>query len=213
MALVAPSILSANFNELLKEVQSVQTAPFLHIDVMDGHFVPNITIGPMVYKNLKKEVDMIFDVHLMIADPLQYAKSFIDAGADYLTFHYETCDNIDEAIQSIQSLGAKAGISIKPNTPIETLKPYLDQLDLILVMSVEPGFGGQAFMPSALEKIAYLAMQKKENNYHYLIEIDGGMNKETAKLAVEHGCEIIVAGTYIFQSENRVQVIKELSLL
>lgn len=213
MALVAPSILSANFNELLKEVQSVQTAPFLHIDVMDGHFVPNITIGPMVYKNLKKEVDMIFDVHLMIADPLQYAKSFIDAGADYLTFHYETCDNIPEAIQTIHSLGAKAGISIKPNTPVEELKPYLNQLDLILVMSVEPGFGGQAFMFSALEKIAYLAKQKEENSYHYLIEVDGGMNQETAKLAVEHGCEVIVAGTYIFQSKDRVQTIKELSLL
>ena len=210
MAIIAPSILSADFNKLLEEVNSVSNAKFLHIDVMDGCFVPNISLGALVYKNLKGKVDMVFDVHLMICDPIKYAKDFISAGADYLTFHYEAVSDVLETIKYIKSLGAKVGISIKPNTDVRVLDKYLAYLDLILVMSVEPGFGGQAFMPNSLPKIKYLKDMKDQNNYKYLIEIDGGINLETAKLAVDNGCEILVAGSFIFKSKDRINLIKEL---
>lgn len=210
MAIVAPSILSANFNYLLAEVKSVSSAEFLHIDVMDGHFVPNISIGALVYKNLKTEIDMVMDVHLMISDPVKYAKDFVEAGADYLTFHYEAVDDVLGTIKYIKSLGVKVGISIKPNTKVEVLDEYLNELDLILIMSVEPGFGGQKFMPSSIDKIAYLKKQRDINDYLYLIEVDGGINLETAKMTVAAGVDILVAGTSIYKSENRDKAIKEL---
>jgi len=210
MAIVAPSILSANFNNLLAEVKSVSSAEFLHIDVMDGHFVPNISIGALVYKHLKAEVDMVMDVHLMIADPVKYAKDFVEAGADYLTFHYEAVSDVLGTIKYIKSLGVKVGISIKPNTKVEVLDEYLNELDLILVMSVEPGFGGQKFIETSLAKIEYLRKQRDENDYLYLIEVDGGINLETGKLAVDAGVDILVAGTSIFKSKNREKIIKEL---
>jgi len=210
--IVAPSILSADFSKLLDEVREVTDfgAEFLHIDVMDGHFVPNITMGPVIYQSLKKKVNAIFDVHLMITDPLKYAKSFVDAGADIITFHYEAVDDVLSTIAEIKKLNVKVGISIKPNTDVEVLKEYLPYLDLILVMSVEPGFGGQKFMPVALGKIAYLAEKKKKMKYKYLIQVDGGINIETAKLCKDAGCEVVVAGTYIFKSQNRAETIKEL---
>lgn len=210
MAIVAPSILSANFNNLLAEVKSVSSAEFLHIDVMDGHFVPNISIGALVYKHLKAEVDMVMDVHLMIADPVKYAKVFVEAGADYLTFHYEAVSDVLGTIKYIKSLGVKVGISIKPNTKVEVLDEYLNELDLILVMSVEPGFGGQKFIETSLAKIEYLRKQRDENDYLYLIEVDGGINLETGKLAVDAGVDILVAGTSVFKSKNREKIIKEL---
>ena len=213
--IVAPSILSADFSKLLQEVKEVQEygAKFLHIDVMGGHFVPNITMGPVVYKDLKGKVDLVFDVHLMISDPLKYAKDFVAAGADYITFHYEAVEDKMEAIEAIKKLGVKVGISIKPNTSVEVLYQILPYLDLVLVMSVEPGFGGQKFMSNALDKIAYLAAQKKQYNYSYLIQVDGGINKETAQLCQKAGCEVVVAGTYIFESDDRQGAIKGLLAL
>lgn len=213
MAIVAPSILSADFNNLLEEVLSVSSAEFLHVDVMDGNFVPNISLGALVYKNLKGNVDMVFDVHLMISDPVKYAKDFVESGADYLTFHYEAVNDVLKTIEYYKSLGVKVGISIKPNTDVRVLDSYLEYLDLILIMSVEPGFGGQKFIDSALDKIKYLYDKKKANGYTYLIEVDGGINEETSKLVVNAGCDVLVAGTYIFKSHNRKKLIKELKEL
>ncbi|MBO4667839.1 MAG: ribulose-phosphate 3-epimerase [Bacilli bacterium] len=210
---VAPSILSANFNNLIEEIKSCKGALFIHVDVMDGHFVPNITIGACVIKNLKKETDKILDVHLMITDPYKYAIDFAKAGADIITFHYESDSDVMETIKLIKSYGVKVGLSIKPKTDVSVLLPYLKDLDLVLVMSVEPGFGGQSFIPSALDKIKTLARLKKEEGYSYLIEVDGGINRETAKMVADCGNEVVVAGTYIFKSDNREEVIKYLNSL
>ncbi len=216
MIKVAPSILAANFNNLLDEVKSVESADYLHIDVMDGHFVPNISLGACVYKNLKGKVDLVFDVHLMIKDPRKYALDFIKAGADILTFHYEaleTKEEIHELIDFIHSNNTKVGISIKPNTKVEVLDEFLDKIDLVLVMSVEPGFGGQSFIPSALDKISYLKNKKINENKKYEIEVDGGINKETSKLCVNAGVEVLVAGTYIYNNKDRKQLIEEMQNL
>lgn len=210
--IVAPSILSANFSNLLKEVKDVEKcgAAFLHIDVMDGHFVPNITMGPVVYKDLREKTDIIFDVHLMIDDPNKYAETFINAGADVLTFHYEAVKNPKKIISYIKSFGIKAGISIKPNTDVNVLDDLLSDVDLVLIMSVEPGFGGQKFIDTALDKIKYLSNLKTEKGYDYLIEVDGGINYETASLCAEAGCDVVVAGTYIFTNPDRNKIIKDL---
>lgn len=212
MAIVAPSILSADFSKLLEEVQEVNKygAEFLHVDVMDGHFVPNISLGPVVYKSLKQKTDMIFDVHIMISEPLKYAKAFVDAGADILTFHYEATNDVAGLIRHIHDLGIKAGISIKPATDIRVLEPFLSEIDLVLVMSVEPGFGGQVFMENSLEKLQFLQAKKKIHNYTYLIEVDGGINQETGALCVAHGAEVLVAGSYIFQHKNRKEAVEGL---
>lgn len=210
--IVAPSILSANFSNLLKEVKDVEKcgAAFLHIDVMDGHFVPNITMGPVIYKDLREKTDIIFDVHLMIDDPNKYAEAFINAGADVLTFHYEAVKNPKKIISYIKSYGIKAGISIKPNTDVNVLDDLLSEVDLVLIMSVEPGFGGQKFIDTALDKIKYLSNLKTERGYSYLIEVDGGINYETASLCAEAGCDVVVAGTYIFTNPDRNKIIKDL---
>ena len=216
MIKVAPSILAANFNNLFDEVKSVESADYLHIDVMDGHFVPNISLGACVYKGLKNKVDLVFDVHLMIKDPRKYALDFIKAGADILTFHYEaleTKEEIHELIDFIHSNNTKVGISIKPNTKVEVLDEFLDKIDLVLVMSVEPGFGGQSFIPSALDKISYLKNKKINENKKYEIEVDGGINKETSKLCVNAGVEVLVAGTYIYNNKDRKQLIEEMQNL
>ena len=216
MAKVAPSILSANFGNLSYDVKRIVDAgcEFLHFDVMDGHFVPNISFGATILKDINS-FDIIYDVHLMISDPLKYAIDFQKAGADYITFHYEAVlkEDIPKVINHIKSLGVKVGISIKPNTSVEVLDPYLADLDLVLVMSVEPGFGGQKFMENSLSKIQYLSNKKKENNYKYLIEVDGGINQDTSVLAVKAGAEVLVAGTYVFKSNDLEKTVEGLKKL
>ena len=214
---VAPSILSADFSKLGEEIHLVESlgAEFLHFDVMDGHFVNNISFGVPVLKSISHTHKMINDVHIMISDPLKYAESFIKAGAQFLTFHYEACKDeheVHEVIHLIHELGAKAGLSIKPNTNVEAVLPFLNHLDLVLIMSVEPGFGGQSFMPNALDKIAYLRKVIDERGLNSFIEVDGGINNETAKLCKEAGVDILVAGSYLFGQKDikeRIRLLKE----
>lgn len=206
---VSPSILSANFNDLYNDVKDLKKmgCDYLHIDVMDGHFVPNISFGPVVYQGLKGKLDMIFDVHLMIANPRFYAERFIEAGADIITFHLEAVDDCHEMIKYLKKLGVKVGMSIKPNTAVSSLEAYLPLIDIVLVMSVEPGFGGQVFKRTAIDKIKELNQLRKDHKYSYLIEVDGGINLENALECKKAGCDIVVAGTYIFKSKNRKKTI------
>ena len=212
MMFVAPSILSADFSSLKDEIKTVENEiQYLHIDVMDGHFVPNITIGAPVVKMLRPHFpNLVFDTHLMISHPLQYAKDFKDAGCDILTFHLESSDDPNEVISLIKKMEMKVGISIKPATNVEALIPYLSLVDLVLIMSVEPGFGGQKFMDRALNKISFLKEYKEKNNLNYLIEVDGGIDNETALLVKNAGCEIVVSGSYIFKNVDRKNAIKSI---
>ena len=205
--IVAPSILSADFNNLKKEMDVVEQAgaEWLHFDVMDGHFVPNISFGIPVLKSIAHSHNMVNDVHIMISDPLKYASEFIKSGAEYLTFHYEACkddEEVQKVIDLIHSLNGKAGLSIKPKTDVKVVDKFLKDLDLLLVMSVEPGFGGQSFMPNALEKISHLRNEIDRNGYKCLVEVDGGINDETGKLCKEAGVDVLVAGSYLFGHED-----------
>jgi len=202
MALIAPSILSADFNNLEQDIKAISSADYVHIDVMDGQFVPNITIGPVVIKNLKKITNLPLDVHLMIVNPENFIQDFRNAGADIITVHYEASNHLDRLINQIKASGAKAGVSINPATPVENIFPVLGMVDLVLIMSVNPGFGGQKFIEYTLEKVRTLKNKIKELGLQTLIEIDGGVTIENAKAITEAGVDILVAGSTIFNSKN-----------
>lgn len=212
MVKIAPSLLSANFACLKEEIEKIERAEWIHYDVMDGHFVPNISFGYSILNDVSKVTNKFLDVHLMISDPEKYVDNFIDSNASLIVFHYEAIatDNINKLIEHIKSRNVKVGIAIKPATSVEVLKPFLNQLDLILVMSVEPGFGGQKFNDCALEKISWLSQYRKDNNYNYLIEVDGGINNETANLCKEAGVDVLVAGSYVFNSDDCSKAIESL---
>ena len=201
---ISPSILSADFSQLGNEIKRLEEggADLIHVDVMDGHFVPNLTIGPPVIKALKKNCSIKFDVHLMISPVHKYIDAYADAGADIITFHPEATDDLSASIKRIKDFGKKVGVSLNPETSVSVIRDYLDQIDLVLIMSVNPGFGGQKFMPEVLEKIRELKNIQKENNTDFDIEIDGGINFENSKMAIEAGANILVSGTTIFKSNN-----------
>lgn len=200
--IIAPSILSADFGKLADSIEVVNEAEWLHVDVMDGHFVPNISLGPVVVKGLRKYTSQVLDTHLMISDPLKYAKEFVNAGSDRITFHIETVDDPKYVIDMLHEMNVAVGVSIKPKTSVKAIKSVLPFIDQVLVMSVEPGFGGQTFMPSALDKIKELAMLKKTMNPNLLIAVDGGINAETGQACKEAGANVLIAGSYIFKAAD-----------
>ena len=206
---ISPSLLSANFGNLDNDVKMLNNslADMIHIDVMDGVFVPNISFGFPVMKPVRKATSKVLDVHLMIVEPEKYVKRFAEAGADYVTFHHEACVDPKVVVAEIKSAGAKAGVSVKPATPVEEVFPYLAELDMVLVMSVEPGFGGQSFMPHSLDKVRALRKEISEKGYNCLIEIDGGITPNNAGEVFGVGVDVIVAGSSVFNSENPEQAI------
>tara|TARA_B100001248_G_C27391864_1_gene462878 strand:- start:1418 stop:2089 length:672 start_codon:yes stop_codon:yes gene_type:complete len=208
---ISPSILSADFTNMKKDLLSCERggANFIHMDVMDGHFVPNISFGVPVIRSLRAASALPFDTHLMIENPEQYAEAFIDAGSNYLTFHVEASQNPKSLLQFIRSKGAKAGLSLRPSTHLKELIPYLREVDLILVMTVEPGFGGQEFMESQLGKIQELHTLREKHELEFFISVDGGINLQTGRLAVDAGADCLVAGSFVFKN-NAVSALQEL---
>ena len=201
---ISPSILSADFSQLGNEIKRLEDggADMIHVDVMDGHFVPNLTIGPPVIKTLRNYTKLPFDVHLMIAPVHKYIKNYAEAGADIITIHPEATDNLKESINHIKELGKKVGVSLNPNTKIDIIKEFFSEINLILIMSVHPGFGGQKFIPEVLIKIKELKKIKDQQNFNFDIEVDGGINFDNSKLAIEAGANILVSGTTIFKNNN-----------
>ena len=201
---ISPSILSADFSQLGNEIKRLEEggADLIHIDVMDGHFVPNLTIGPPVIKELKKNCSILFDVHLMISPVHKYIEAYSNAGADIITIHPEATEDLSASISKIKELKKKVGVSLNPETKVNIIKDYLSQIDLVLIMSVNPGFGGQKFMPEVLDKIKELKKIQEDRNIDFDIEIDGGINFENSKVAIEAGANILVSGTTVFKSNS-----------
>ena len=211
---ISPSILSADFSQLGIEIKRLEEggADMIHVDVMDGHFVPNLTIGPPVIKALRKHCSLKFDVHLMISPVHKYIEAYADAGADIITIHPEATQNLGESIKTLKDLKKKVGVSLNPESKIELITEFLDQIDLVLIMSVNPGFGGQKFMPEVLDKIKQLKKIQQEKNLNFDIEIDGGINFENCKIAIDAGANILVSGTTVFKS-NGGDIKKNIDLL
>jgi ribulose-phosphate 3-epimerase len=212
MVKIAPSLLSADFSNLTKDISIIEDAgaEYLHIDVMDGVFVPNISIGPVVVECIRPISNMVFDVHLMITKPERYVDSFIKAGADYITIHLEATDKVEETIDYIKSCGIKASVSIKPKTPAAKIAHLIKKLDMVLVMSVEPGFGGQSFMPESLDKIAEIRKLINEKNPACELEVDGGINTQNINSVVKAGANVIVAGSSVFNAPDPGEAVKKL---
>ena len=212
MLKIAPSILAADFSKLAEEVKCVDSlgADYIHIDVMDGHFVPNITLGPGIVKCLRPHTELPFDVHLMIENPDQYIKDFKEAGADIITVHVEACRHLHRTLQLIKQYEMQCGVVLKPHKPLEMIKNVLQEVDWILIMSVNPGFGGQTFIPDSLNKIATLNQWRQEQNLSYVIEVDGGVNEETARLCEEAGADVVVAGSAVFNAVDRQLAIQKI---
>ena len=211
---ISPSILSADFSQLGNEIKRLEEggADMIHVDVMDGHFVPNLTIGPPVIKALRKHCSLKFDVHLMISPVHKYIEAYADAGADIITIHPEATQSLADSIKVIKNLNKKVGVSLNPESKIELITEFLDQIDLVLIMSVNPGFGGQKFMPEVLDKIKQLKKIQQEKNLNFDIEIDGGINFENCKIAIDAGANILVSGTTVFKS-NDGDIKKNIDLL
>ncbi len=212
MIKISPSVLACDFSRLGAEAKKVEEggAEYLHLDVMDGHFVPNISFGAPVISSIRSLTNLFFDVHLMISNPLKYIDDFKKAGADLITFHIESDSPVEETLDKIHAVGCKTGLSIKPATPASAVFPYLDKIDMVLVMTVEPGFGGQSFMFDTMDKVTAIREEINRRNLATDIEVDGGINPETVKVAAKAGANVFVAGSAVFKAENPAQMINTL---